>query len=336
MTPSVFECAAGNKLAEIDIANGWGSLDGAQAVLERHWDTFINESDFQYLATIGINTVRIPLGYWNLGPKFMSGTPFEPVASVYENCWPRVLRAVNQAAKVGVGVLLDLHGAVGSQNGQPHSGVSDGKTQLFDSQDNMDKTVEVLAFLAEQFASTNNVVGIELLNEPAYIDELPDFCELGLPCFFRDLRGFLDTQAIDAVRKTAPNARTMPLYMHDGFDIDRFSTYISNRTDFVVQDHHSYFVFSAEDQKESGSQHTRDVEGAIAKSLLDVSHKVHRNLVVDEWSCALTPQSLESDGNATEVRKQFCTDQMGVYANTTAGWSFWGTPYVCAFPALGQ
>ena len=180
MTPSLFKCAAGAQASELDIANGWGSVAGAQAVLEHHWDTFITAADFQYLASIGINTVRLPIGYWNLGPAFMEGTAFERVAQAYVNCWPRVLRAINQAARENIGVLIDMHGAVGSQNGQPHSGISDGQTRMFDTMDYMDKTVSGLEFIAKQLASVNNIVGIQILNEPTDNEELLPFCGCAL------------------------------------------------------------------------------------------------------------------------------------------------------------
>lgn len=183
MTPSLFACASGTQAAEIDIAYGWWSVDNARAVLERHWDTFINETDFQYLASIGINTVRLPIGYWNLGPDFMQATAFESVAQVYRNCWPRIVRAINQAGSAGIGVLIDLHGAVGSQNGQQHSGISDGATNLFNVPSNMDKTIAVLTFLAQNLANVNNVVGIEILNEPQDVDGLPQFCMFNTSLF---------------------------------------------------------------------------------------------------------------------------------------------------------
>lgn len=115
----------------------------------------------------------------------------------------------------------------------------------------------------------------------------------------------------------------MPLYLHDAFQRDTFSAYIANRTDFVVHDYHSYFVFTPADQAESASQHTADVNGTISQALLDTSKQERRNFVVDEWSCALSPQSVEKEGDVTQVRKQFCTDQMRVYENAAAGWSFW-------------
>ncbi|KAF8810115.1 glycoside hydrolase [Phlegmacium glaucopus] len=325
MTPSLFSCASGRQEAEIDIAYGWWSIDNARIVLERHWDTFINETDFQYLASIGINTVRLPIGYWNLGPDFMQGTAFEFVAQVYRDCWPRIVRAINQAGHFGIGVLVDLHGAVGSQNGQHHSGISDGATNLFSVPSNMDKTVDVLTFLAQKLAGVNNVVGIQILNEPQYVDSLTDFY----------------SRAIARIRE-APLAETLPLYLHDGFDLDRFSDYIVGRTDFVVQDHHSYFVFTDSDRLEKASQHTANVQGGIADSLSRVSGRQRRNLVIDEWSCALTQESLQNEDDVDQVRKDFCTTQLNVYRNTTAGWSFWSykkeacDPDWCFLAAVGH
>lgn len=178
MTPSIFACASGQQLSELDIATGWNCTDNARMVLEHHWDTWINQSDFEYLASIGINTVRLPIGYWSLGPQFCEGTPFENVSDVYENSWPRVTRAISMAGQAGIGVLVDLHGAPGSQNGQPHSGISDGVTGLFDSPTYMNLTIGVLTFLTEQLANVTNIVGIEVLNEPQDDPALPGFCKL--------------------------------------------------------------------------------------------------------------------------------------------------------------
>jgi aryl-phospho-beta-D-glucosidase BglC (GH1 family) len=177
MTPSIFKEASGQKVSELDIALGWSSPDCARNVLEDHWDRWITESDFSYLSSIGINTVRIPIGYWSLGPEFCQGTPFDPVADVYSNAWSFVVRGINMAGQAGIGVLVDLHGAVGSQNGQPHSGISDGKVCLFNTPANVEKTLAVLAFLTQQLCNVTNVVGIQLLNEPKDCPELVGFCE---------------------------------------------------------------------------------------------------------------------------------------------------------------
>ncbi|KAH9857066.1 glycoside hydrolase [Lenzites betulinus] len=307
MTPSLFTCAAGNQISELDIASGWGSTDGARSVLERHWDTFVDASDFQYLASIGINTVRLPIGYWTLGPAFCQGTPFEPFADVYQNSWSRVIHAINLAFNSGLGVLVDLHGAPGSQNGQPHSGISDGKTGLFGDDWYINKTMAVLTHLTDQLANVTNVVGIQILNEPQNAPSLPDFY----------------SQAISTMRQVSPAAQALPLYIHDGFNLEQYSDFVANRSDFVVQDHHSYFVFTPTDAAEPASQHTKDIQGSMSDSLGAASDRQRRNLVVDEFSCALTEQSLADESDPDTARRTFCTGQMEIYQNETAGWAFW-------------
>lgn len=125
------------------------------------------------------------------------------------------------------------------------------------------------------------------------------------------------------MRRASPAAAEFPLYIHDGFDLDFFSKFVATRTDFVVQDHHSYFVFTPSDASEPASQHSGDVQTTVSDSLSAASAQQHRNLVVDEWSCALTPQSMHNESDKVAVRQTFCTGQMSVYTNTTAGWAFW-------------
>lgn len=326
MSPSLFLCASGARTSELDIAYGWGSVEGARSVLERHWDTWITQSDMDYLAAIGINTVRLPIGYWNLGPEYCKGTNYDQVSSVYQNSWPRIKRAINMAAKSGLGVLVDLHGAVGSQNGQGHSGISDGVTGLFQSQSNMDRTTNVLTFLMRELASVTNVAGIQILNEPKDVPELIPFCTSDS----RLSRGEIthknsDERVIAEMREASPYGNTFPLYLHDGFNIWKFSDFVHGRQDFVVQDYHSYYVFTPSDASTPASKHSENVENGIFQMLITASGNQRRNLVIDEWSCALTVQSLSFEKDPDEARRRFCTGQMGVYATAAAGWSFWGT-----------
>ncbi|WWC91833.1 uncharacterized protein L201_006780 [Kwoniella dendrophila CBS 6074] len=311
MNPSMFNCASGNKQAEFDIANGWGSVDNARQVLERHWDEWITESDFQYLASIGINTVRLPIGYWSLGPVYCKGTAFESVSAAYVNSWPRVVRAINWAEKYGLGVLVDLHGAPGSQNGQAHSGVSDGQQNLFNNPTNVQLTINILTYLTQQLVKVNNVVGIQILNEPSNVD--------GLPAFY--------TQVLGVLRQVSPEAAVFPFYLNDAFDMSRFADYISTRKDFVVLDHHSYFVFGdSNSQATPASQLTASLQpgqGSLSQQIISSSNEGRRNIVIDEFSCALSNQALSNSQDQQSDRRQFCTGQMESYTNATAGYSFW-------------
>lgn len=122
-------------------------------------------------------------------------------------------------------------------------------------------------------------------------------------------------------------SQTLPLYLHDGFNLDYFSNFVAGRTDFVVLDHHSYFVFTDGDRMTRASQHIANVRNGIAQSLSQASNRQHRNLVIDEWSCSLDPGSLQNEDDVEQVRKDFCTAQLDVYTNTSAGWGFWCNSY---------
>jgi glucan 1,3-beta-glucosidase len=127
------------------------------------------------------------------------------------------------------------------------------------------------------------------------------------------------------MRRVSAEAESLPLYIHDGFDLNRFSTYVSGRQDFVVQDHHSYFVFTPLDSAKPVRMHTAEIQTKTSSSLESASIQERRNLIIGEWSCALTAESLKGEDNRDEARKQFCTGQMDVYNNETSGWSFWCT-----------
>ena len=37
-----------------------------QAAIKTHRDTWVTEADFAFMASIGVNSVRLPVGYWVL------------------------------------------------------------------------------------------------------------------------------------------------------------------------------------------------------------------------------------------------------------------------------
>jgi glucan 1,3-beta-glucosidase len=125
------------------------------------------------------------------------------------------------------------------------------------------------------------------------------------------------------MRATSQQARSLPLYIHDAFNLGKYSNYISQRDDFVVLDHHSYFVYTPQDASESAHRHTQDIERYTAADLEHAFATTRGRLVVDEFSCALTPQSLSNEKDQDGARKAFCSAQADVYLNSTAGWSFW-------------
>lgn len=126
------------------------------------------------------------------------------------------------------------------------------------------------------------------------------------------------------MRAADPDAAKFPLYVHNGFDLDRFSQYLSGRRDFTVQDHHSYFVYTDSDRQESAVQHAQDIGNIVSSFLQKASDQVHRNMIVGEYSCALTPESMaQNPVDGDKARKDFCGGQVDTYAARTGGWHFW-------------
>lgn len=69
-------------------------------------------------------------------------------------------------------------------------------------------------------------------------------------------------------------------------------------------------------------------EGGISSELIDAATKARGNIVVDEWSCALTGHALDGLEDKDAGRAKFCTEQLELYTNVTAGWSFWSKSYL--------
>ena len=61
------------------------------------------------------------IGYYHLSnpnacPACLKKTDFEPFAQIYEGAWPRIEKAIQDAGRWGLGILIDLHGVAGNQN----------------------------------------------------------------------------------------------------------------------------------------------------------------------------------------------------------------------------
>lgn len=90
----------------------------AERRMETHLSSWIKEEDFSQIASFGFDSVRLPVGYWNLVPDpYHKFVPRDVALSHRYIDW-----AFDMADKYGLTVLLDLHGVPGSQNGNDHSG----------------------------------------------------------------------------------------------------------------------------------------------------------------------------------------------------------------------
>lgn len=134
--------------------------DAAGKLLEKHYESWITEGDFDKIQSYGLNAVRIPIGYWAY--KLMSTDKY------YKGSQDRYLeKALGWAKDRNLKVWIDLHGAPGSQNGYDssgHKGFHD-----WSKYNNLAETKEVLDYLMAKYGGAtykDTIIGIELLNEP--------------------------------------------------------------------------------------------------------------------------------------------------------------------------
>ncbi|XP_022740167.1 probable glucan 1,3-beta-glucosidase A isoform X3 [Durio zibethinus] len=127
--------------------------------LQGHRNSFINVGDFEFLYRHGINTVRIPVGWW------IAFDP-DPPAPFIGGTLEALDNAFSWAQAYNIKCIIDLHAAPGSQNGMEHSASRDG-TVGWPTSDYISQTLHVIDFLASRYARHPALLGIELLNEPS-------------------------------------------------------------------------------------------------------------------------------------------------------------------------
>ena len=139
--------------------------EGMYELLKIYQDSYWTEADFQRIADLGANCIRLPFWYRNL---------VDENGAFYENAFERMDDFVEMAGKYGLYVILDFHGAPGSQSGSDHSGV-DGKnfkemaSEFFfgkNAEANQELYYVIWEAIAQHYEGNPVVAGYDLLNEP--------------------------------------------------------------------------------------------------------------------------------------------------------------------------
>ncbi|ORY86389.1 glycoside hydrolase superfamily [Protomyces lactucae-debilis] len=322
------------KPAIIDEYTLWSVLghDKALKLLEKHWDTWYTEDDFHKFSAAGLNTVRLPIGYWTVNPIASDPYGMGMEAAFY------VDKALEWASKANLKVIIDLHAAYKSQNGFDNSARA-GVAGWGDAE-SVKHTLQTLELIVKKWGSHSSVYGIAVLNEPASFlissKIIDDFHK----------------KAIEVVRPLGKD-----IYISDSFrpyaeTAKLFGASKAKYSEHVVLDTHLYQVFSDGENSITHDHHLNWTCGDRRKEVAAGFAKM--NLIVGELSGAQTDcakylngfkkgsrydgtfnntkpmgdckdkQSLKtmSDTAKQEV-KEFIGAQLDAYSSSSIGWLFW-------------
>jgi len=308
MKPSLFQ-----GLAASDETTWCAELGrAAPARLRAHWASFITREDFAWLAGVGINALRIPLGHWIFGPPYpyhpkYGGSPHPFVEGGIE-----VLdRALDWAREFDLRVVLDLHAAPGCQNGFDNGGIQ-GVCEWHTREEYLAHSVEVLGRLAARYHARSCLHAIEVLNEPRW--DVPT-----------DLLEAWYVRAYGAIRAHC-RPEDVAVVFHDGFRSHREYLGFMQPPAFqnVIFDVHRYQCFERADID-------LDIHGHLHKAAVvwrseadEIQRELDLPAIVGEWSLGLDPKTVDGMDVFQEqlAYRGYAAAQLLAFEHYR-GWFFW-------------
>jgi len=298
--------------------------DGARKKFEDHWANSLTDSDMDWLVNQAhCTSIRLPIGYFTLGPSFCKGTPFDKVSAVYTNAWSSVRSLVSRCSAHGIGVLVDFHALPGGANGGEHSGTNSGKAEFWGNKSNVDLANRCLQFIAQEIRHMDGVVGLQLCNEAEYN-------AAGMYAWYDSVINQIG--AID---------NTIPIYISDAWNMGQAVDYIRKKNSLacgysnpIIIDTHLYWAFSDADKSKS----PQAIIGAVPSTLRELDGKDGNvgdhgaaAAVVGEYSCVLDGQTWDKSGGASreQLVQQFGCAQSQRHQQRSGGSYFWTYKMVC-------
>ncbi|KAK6130645.1 hypothetical protein DH2020_035620 [Rehmannia glutinosa] len=319
--PSAFLLTINTNLhGEYQLTNGYGP-ELAPKVMKEHWDTFIVEEDFNFMKKVGLNAVRLPVGWWTTHDP----NPPKPYVA---GSLQYLDKAFKWAEKYGIKVILTLHAAPHSQSGWEPSSSRDGTPEwedicwernhfkdVFHARDGfhawghndeiIDETVAVIDFLTARYATSPSLLAVELINEPispgVSLERLIKYYKAGYA----------------AVRKYSSTTYVV-LSDRMGQHEPRELFALAEELPGSVIDVHLYNLFDPKFDSFTVEQNIEFVYRDRAKQLKKLTSPNGPLIFVGEWVAEWQVK------NATDEQlKRFAEAQMEVYGRTTFGWAYW-------------
>jgi aryl-phospho-beta-D-glucosidase BglC (GH1 family) len=272
--------------------------DRTRRLFDRLLTAFFGEDDAAYLASLGLNCVRLPLNYRHFEDDL---APFK----IIEDGFRHLDRVIDTCARHGVYTVLDLHAAPGAQNHHWHSDNPTHLPAFWRHAHFQDRLVHLWQVIADRYAGHPWVAGHNLLNEPADVSG--------------DVIGPFYARLVDAVREADPRHT---IFLDGNTYSTRFDMF-GEPPENTVYTCHDYalagFVY--------GGPYPGHTEGVwvdrdqLEEKFLERTEYMRRTgtpIWVGEFGPVYT-----GDPERDEQRYQILRDQLDIFDAHDAGWSIW-------------
>lgn len=269
-----------------------------QAFFRQFTESFFGDADARYLASLGVNCVRVPVNYRLL---LDDAGPLQ----LRDSGLAQLDRAVDTCAAHGLYTILDLHALPGGQNAHWHSDNPTHRAGFWEQRVFQDRVVALWEAIAQHFRGNPAVAGYNPINEPA------------------DPTGTLIGPVYARLASAIRQVDAQHILFLDG---NRYGTDFSALGDplpntvYAVHDYAlpGIAVGSSYPGTTRGQWFDRDV---VEQTFLDRTEFMRRTgtpVWVGEFGPVYT-----GDPAQDEMRYALLRDQLQIYADHGAGWSLW-------------
>ncbi|KAJ5151275.1 glucan endo-1-6-beta-glucosidase B [Penicillium canariense] len=164
------EMGCGGTKSEFDCVSLLGQ-EAANLAFQKHWDSWITQDDIAETVSYGLNTIRVPVGYWLRVDLVYSDSEYFPQGGL-----DYVKRLCGWASDAGMYIIMDLHSTPRAQtpkNALTGQYASDAGFYI-DYQ--YERALQFLEWMSGLIHSTNEFRNVRNAREPqrtpAYIDNL--------------------------------------------------------------------------------------------------------------------------------------------------------------------
>lgn len=296
-TSSEFDCVVKLGQAQADIN------------FQKHYDTYFTQADITRIKSLGLNTIRIPVGYWIREDIVYSDSEHFPKGGL------QYLRRLCQWAKdAGLYIIIDLHGAPGAQQPQqPFTGQFASSAGFYVSwqYERAYKFLEWMTRMIHTDSAFYNVGALQVVNEPIQsYSQVPTLVNEFYPNAWKRIRAVEDSLG------TAKDQRIHIQMMNEKWGSGNPNQGLTDLW-FAFYDDHKYVKWTP------GVASTRD---AYMRYSCNDDRGGNWPVVVGEWSLSTADENnSEFDINRSDAKawyRRWWSAQTYAYEKQN-GWIYW-------------